>query len=110
MEQRRDPMRREPGPEPFTWTIPATHVHVTLRCKVPLHFLPCGLFRAGVSSATCSYLSHYTWQKVWPWMRHKHRKPIWKQLRGRYCGGDWWPATEERVLIALKKISTTRYR
>src|SRR5271166_5360576 len=69
-----------------------------------------GYFRAGVSSATFSYLSHYTWQTVWRWMRRKHRKATWKQLRRRYCGGGWWPATEERVLIDLEKIGTTRYR
>jgi RNA-directed DNA polymerase len=69
-----------------------------------------GYFRAGVSSATFSYLSHYTWQTVWRWMRRKHRKSTWKQLRHRYCGGGWWPASEERVLIDLEKIGTTRYR
>ncbi|MHA7653910.1 group II intron maturase-specific domain-containing protein [Mycobacterium sp. ML4] len=63
-----------------------------------------GYFKAGVSSATFSYLSHYTWQTVWRWMRRKHRKSTWKQLRRRYCGGGWWPATEERVLIDLEKI------
>ena len=67
-------------------------------------------FRAGVSSATFSYLSHYTWQTVWRWLRRKHRKSTWKQLRHRYCGGGWWPASEERVLIDLEKIGTTRYR
>ena len=69
-----------------------------------------GYFRAGVSSATFSYLSHYTWQTVWRWLRRKHRKSTWKQLRRRYCGGGWWPATEDRVLIDLEKITTTRYR
>jgi len=69
-----------------------------------------GYFRAGVSSATFSYLSHYTWQTVWRWIRRKHRKSTWKQLRHRYCGGGWWPASEERVLIDLEKITTTRYR
>jgi hypothetical protein len=69
-----------------------------------------GYFRAGVSSATFSYLSHYTWQTVWRWLRRKHRKSTWKQLRHRYCGGGWWPATEEWVLIDLEKIGTTRYR
>jgi RNA-directed DNA polymerase len=69
-----------------------------------------GYFRAGVSSATFSYLSHYTWQMVWRWIRRKHRKSTWKQLRHRYCGGGWWPATEGRVLIDLEKIGTTRYR
>ncbi|WP_420846239.1 group II intron maturase-specific domain-containing protein [Mycolicibacterium phocaicum] len=69
-----------------------------------------GYFRAGVSSATFSYLSHYTWQTVWRWLRRKHRKSTWKQLRRRYCGGGWWPTTEDRMLIDLEKIGTTRYR
>ncbi|GAB3000338.1 group II intron reverse transcriptase/maturase [Mycobacterium bourgelatii] len=69
-----------------------------------------GYFRAGVSSATFSYLSHYTWQTVWRWMRRKHRKSTWKQLRRLYCGGGWWPATEDHVLIDLEQITTTRYR
>ena len=37
-----------------------------------------GYFRAGVSSATFSYLSHYTWQTVWRWLRRKHRKSTWE--------------------------------
>jgi RNA-directed DNA polymerase len=69
-----------------------------------------GYFRAGVSSATFSYLSHYTWQTVWRWLRRKHRKATWKQLRRLYCGGGWWPASEDHVLIDLEKITTTRYR
>jgi hypothetical protein len=55
-------------------------------------------------------LSHYTWQTVWRWLRRKHRKSTWKQLRYRYCVAAWWPASEERVLIHLEKIGTTRYR
>jgi RNA-directed DNA polymerase len=70
----------------------------------------CGYFRAGVSSAVFSYLSHYVWQTVWRWLRRKHRKSTWNQLRRRYCGGGWWPASEERELIDLEKIGTTRYR
>lgn len=69
-----------------------------------------GYFRAGVSSAVFSYLSHYLWRTVWRWIRRKHPKSTWKQLRHRYCGGRWWPAGEERELIDLEKISTTRYR
>jgi RNA-directed DNA polymerase len=70
----------------------------------------CGYFRAGVSSAVFSYLSHYVWQTVWRWLQRKHRKSTWTQLRRRYCGGGWWPASEDRELIDLEKIGTTRYR
>lgn len=69
-----------------------------------------GYFRAGVSSATFSYLSHYLWQSVWRWLRRKHPKSTWKQLRRRYCGGQWWPSGDECTLIDLEKIRTTRYR
>lgn len=69
-----------------------------------------GYFRAGVSSATFSYLSHYLWQTVWRWIRRKHPKTTWKQLRRRYCGGRWWPRGDEHTLIDLEKIRTTRYR
>jgi len=70
----------------------------------------CAYFRPGVSSATFAYLSHYTWQTVWRWMRRKHRKSTWKDIRHRYCGGGWWPASENRELFNPAKVSTTRYR
>src|SRR6204780_526524 len=62
-----------------------------------------GYFRAGVSSATFSYLSHYTWQTVWRWLRRKHRKSTWKDLRRSYDGGGWGRPTEERVPVDLEK-------
>ncbi|MEU6019478.1 group II intron maturase-specific domain-containing protein [Streptomyces sp. NPDC047515] len=70
----------------------------------------CAYFRPGVSSATFAYLSHYTWQTVWRWMRRKHRRSTWKELRNRYCGGGWWPASENRELFDPEKVGTTRYR
>ncbi|MFE9890723.1 group II intron reverse transcriptase/maturase [Streptomyces scopuliridis] len=70
----------------------------------------CAYFRPGVSSATFAYLSHYTWQTVWRWMRRKHRRSTWKELRHRYCGGGWWPASEDRELFDAEKVGTTRYR
>ncbi|MFC4118192.1 hypothetical protein ACFO0F_36820 [Nonomuraea zeae] len=34
----------------------------------------------------------------------------WKNLRRRFCGGGWWPASEERELFRPAKVRTTRYR
>lgn len=70
----------------------------------------CGYFRSGVSSATFSYLSHYTWRSVWRWIRRKHRRSTWKELRRRYCDGGWWPHGQQRVLFDPQTVSTTRYR
>ncbi|MGH3637200.1 MAG: group II intron maturase-specific domain-containing protein, partial [Mycobacterium sp.] len=70
----------------------------------------CAYFRTGSSSATFAYLSHYVWSTVWRWLRRKHRRSTWKQLRRQYCHGGWWPTVGERELIDPQKIGTTRYR
>ncbi|MGG2459732.1 group II intron reverse transcriptase/maturase [Streptomyces sp. RGM 3693] len=70
----------------------------------------CVYFRPGVSSATFSYLSFYTWRQVGSWLRRKHRRATWKDLRHRYCDVGWWPASEERQLFNPAKVTTTRYR
>ena len=70
----------------------------------------CAYFRPGVSSRTFAYLSYYTWQQVGSWLRRKHRRSTWKDLRRRYCGAGWWPASEERPLFNPAKVATTRYR
>ena len=56
------------------------------------------------------YLSAYTWRRVFEWLRRKHRRSTVKELRRRYCGGGWWPGTEERQLFNPAKVRTTRYR
>jgi RNA-directed DNA polymerase len=70
----------------------------------------CAYFRPGVSSTAFQYLSSYTWGRVIQWLRRKHPKLNWKQLRRRYCGGGWWPVSEERELFNPAKVRTTRYR
>ena len=70
----------------------------------------CAYFRPGSSSATFAYLSHYVWSTVWRWLRRKHRRSTWKQLRRQYCHGGWWPTGEQTELIDPQKVGTTRYR
>ena len=67
-------------------------------------------FRPGVSFATFQYLRAYTWQRVIGWIRRKHRKMNWKELRRRYCGGGWWPTTATGQLFDPGRVRTTRYR
>ena len=67
-------------------------------------------FRPGVSFATFQYLRAYTWQRVIAWIRRKHRRMNWKELRGRYCGGGWWPADGKVTLFNPTQAGTTRYR
>jgi RNA-directed DNA polymerase len=67
-------------------------------------------FRFGVSHATFQYLRALTWRRVIGWLRRKHRRSNWKQLRRRYCGGRWWPAAGEVKLFDPAKVRTIRYR
>jgi RNA-directed DNA polymerase len=67
-------------------------------------------FRPGVSFRTFQYLRGYTWQRVMAWVRRKHRRITWKELRRRYCAGGWWPTDGETVLFNPTAAGTTRYR
>jgi len=70
----------------------------------------CAYFRVGVSSATFSYLRHYLWQTVWNWLRRKHPKSTWKEIRRSYCDGGWWPATKDKALFDPATVTTDWYR
>jgi RNA-directed DNA polymerase len=66
-------------------------------------------FRHGVSSVTFSYLDAFTWRRVICWLRHKHRRASWKQLRRRYLPG-WRPTDGEITLFNPQSIAIVRYR
>ncbi len=70
----------------------------------------CAFFRPGVSNAAFQYLRAVAWRQVIGWLRRKHRRITWKDLRRRYCGGGWWPADGEIRLFDPAKVGTTRYR
>jgi RNA-directed DNA polymerase len=68
-------------------------------------------FRHGVSAATFHYLSHYSWQRVVGWLRRKHRRANWAQLRRRYMTNTrWWPEQHGVVLFDCAAVPVTRYR
>ena len=70
----------------------------------------CAYFRPGVSSAAFGYLRRYAWWRVLQWLRRKHRRNTWKDIRRQYCGGGWWPASHDRALFNPAGVHTTRYR
>jgi RNA-directed DNA polymerase len=70
----------------------------------------CAYFRPGVSSSTFQYLSKIAWYQVTKWIKRKHRRMTWKELRRRYCGGGWWPTTATGQLFDPGRVRTTRYR
>ena len=70
----------------------------------------CGYFRPGVSFATFAYLGHYTWFRVWHWLRRKHPRATWKEIRRRYFRDGSWPTSHNRVLLNPTTVGTCRYR
>ncbi len=66
-------------------------------------------FRPGSSSATFGYLAHFTWWRVVLWLRRKHPRANWKQLRRRYH--LWSGITDGDIaLFNSESAGTTRYR
>jgi len=70
----------------------------------------CAYFRPGVSHAAFKSLSHYAWARVIGWLRRKHRRITWKELRRRFCSDGWWPTGQEKTLFNPATVRTTRYR
>jgi RNA-directed DNA polymerase len=67
-------------------------------------------FRPGVSSVAFNYLRAFTWRQVYRWLRRKHPKTNWKELRRRFTVDGWWPADGDVVLFNPGGVRTTRYR
>ena len=58
----------------------------------------------------CGYLRHYTWRRVITWLRHKHPRGNWKQLKRRYLDTGWWPSDGNVALFNPAAVRVTRYR
>jgi RNA-directed DNA polymerase len=69
----------------------------------------CAYFRRGVSFKTLQYVRGFLWKQVIAWIRRKHRRITWKDLRRRYCGGRWWPQGEDTVLYNPVEDGTRWY-
>jgi RNA-directed DNA polymerase len=68
-------------------------------------------FHHGSSSATFAYLRAFAWRRVVCWLRRKHPRISWKELRRRHLPG-WWP-TQGPVRMfnpAAVRIVRHRYR
>jgi RNA-directed DNA polymerase len=70
----------------------------------------CTYFRPGVSYRTFQYLRAFVWRRVWSWIRRKHPKSNWKELRRRYCDGGWWPSDNGVSLFNPGQVRATTYR
>jgi RNA-directed DNA polymerase len=67
-------------------------------------------FRYGVSKAAFNYVRAVVWRCVMQWIRRKHRRITWKDLRRRYCAGGWWPTDGQQSLFDPASVGIIRYR
>lgn len=67
-------------------------------------------FRHGVSKATFGYLRGYVITRVIRWLRRKHNKAGWKNLRRRYFRHGWWPTQAGFTPFNPGMAPVTRYR
>ena len=66
-------------------------------------------FRHAASAATFRYLRAFAWRRVVCWLRRKHPRISWKQLRRRYLQG-WWPTQGTAVMVNPSAVAIVRYR
>jgi len=62
-----------------------------------------------VAKRCFSYLDHYLWWRVMLWLRKKHPRLTWKQIKRRYWGRNWTSPDGTR-LYWPGRVPVTRYR
>ena len=65
--------------------------------------------RHAASKRCFSYLDRYLWRRVVLWLRKKHPRLTWKQIRRRYWGRRWTSPDGTR-LYWPGQVPVTRYR
>jgi RNA-directed DNA polymerase len=63
-------------------------------------------FKWGCSKATFSYVRAYLWKRVTAWLRRKHRRRTWREVRHRY---GRWPAQGDVMLFDPARVPVKRY-
>jgi RNA-directed DNA polymerase len=69
----------------------------------------CNYFRHGVSTRTFSYLDHFTWRRVFGWIRKRHAGLSKGTLVHRHLP-NWEMRDGQIEMFRPQKISITRYR
>lgn len=65
--------------------------------------------RHAASKRCFAYLSYYLWWRVMRWLRKKHPRLTWKQIRRRYWGRNWTGPNGARLAWPAE-VTVTRYR
>lgn len=64
-----------------------------------------------MAKATFAAIDSYTWERITAWLRKKHRRLGWPELRRRYClPGTWRLAHNGKRFTGAASVPVTRYR
>ena len=125
-------MRRRGSNKWYVYTLPAKKAIASIKARVKtmtyrntLHQDPgylmdylgrvlrgwANYFRYAVAKATFAAIDSYTWERITAWLRKKHRRLGWPELRRRYClPGTWRLAHNGKRFTGAASVPVTRYR
>ena len=67
-------------------------------------------FRHAAAKRLFGHLDSQTWRRIATWIRRKHNRISWKELRRRFCDRGWRIAHNGVVFTGAASVSVTRYR
>jgi RNA-directed DNA polymerase len=67
-------------------------------------------FRHAVAKQLFGHLDSQTWRRIVTWIRRKHNRISWKELRRRFCDRGWRIAHNGVAFTGASSVVVTRYR
>ena len=67
-------------------------------------------FRHAVAKRLFGHLDSQAWRRIVTWIRRKHNRIPWKELRRRYCTRGWRLAHNGVEFTGAASVAVTRYR
>jgi RNA-directed DNA polymerase len=67
-------------------------------------------FRHGVSSRAFSNVDYHAWRRVGAWIRRKHGRISWREVRRRFCHTGWRYAHNGIIFHGATSVGIVRYR
>jgi len=67
-------------------------------------------FRHGVSKKVFNKVDYHAWRRVATWVRRKHGRLSWREVRRRFCDIGWRFACNGVAFRGASSVAVTRYR
>jgi RNA-directed DNA polymerase len=67
-------------------------------------------FRHGVSKAVFNKVDYHAWRRIGIWLRRKHGRISWREIKRRFCDRGWRFAHNGVCFRGASSVAVTRYR